>query len=129
MHDYDQGPLQIVAKEIKDEVLAKGGRFDHEKVRFDLLEPTAIKSLAEVFTIGAKKYADNNWIEHPMAWSRIIASLYRHLNAFQQGEDFDPETGLSHAAHVAWNAMALTSYFNNKCGKDDRRRSKEHEEQ
>lgn len=111
---------QIVAPEVKAEVLTIGGRFDQGKTRFDLLEPYAVEQLAKVFTAGARKYADNNWLEHPMAWSRIIASLYRHLNTFQQGEDYDKETGLPHAAHVAWNAMALVSYFKHCPEKDDR---------
>lgn len=110
----------VVAPEAKAQILANGGRDDKEKTRFDLLEPYAIEQLAKVFTVGARKYSDNNWIQKPMAWSRIVASLYRHLNAFQQGEDIDPETGLSHAAHVAWNAMALLSYSKHCPEKDDR---------
>jgi hypothetical protein len=111
---------QVVSEETRKEVLTKGGRFDQDKIRFDLLEPYAMEELAKVFTLGAKKYADNNWIQHPMKWSRVIASLYRHLNAFQQGEDYDKETGLPHVAHVAWNAMALTSYFGRCKEMDDR---------
>jgi len=110
----------IVPKEVKEEILTNGGRDDKEKVRFDLLEPYAIEQLAKVFTLGARKYSENNWLEKPMAWSRIIASLHRHLNAFQQGEDLDKETGLSHVAHVAWNAMALLSYTKCCPNKDDR---------
>lgn len=112
----------IVPVNIKNEILAKGGRDDSEKTRFDLLEPYALEQLAKVFTFGARKYADNNWLDRPMAWSRILASLHRHLNKFQQGEEIDPETGLSHAAHIAWNAMALVSYAKHCPEKDDRRK-------
>lgn len=109
-----------VVKEIKDEVLAKGGRFDQEKVRFDLLEPHAIKELAKVFTFGAHKYADNNWIKYGMDWSRVIGSLERHVNAFKAGQDYDEETGLPHMAHAAWNALALVSYMRFHPEKDNR---------
>ena len=32
--------------------------------------------------------------------------MLRHLLAEMRGEDVDPDTGLLHAAHTAWNALA-----------------------
>jgi 5'(3')-deoxyribonucleotidase len=97
----------------------EGLRYNEGKTRFDLMEPYALEQLAKVFTIGAKKYADHNWLKG-MAWSKVKASLDRHLNAFAQGVDYDPETGLHHMAHVAWNAMALVSYYKHYPQGDDR---------
>lgn len=97
----------------------KGLRFNEGKNRHDLFEPFAINELAKVFTKGSEKYAPRNW-ELGMAWSKVLASLKRHLNAFEAGEDFDPETGLLHITHVAWNAMALTSYYKIYPQGDDR---------
>ena len=96
-----------------------GLRFNDDKVRHDLLEPFAINELAKVFTAGAKKYAANNWLRG-MAWSKMLASMKRHINAFERGEDFDPETGLYHMAHAAWNAMGLVSYYKYHPRLDDR---------
>jgi 5'(3')-deoxyribonucleotidase len=87
-----------------------GLRFNSGKIRYDLLEPFAIEKLAEVFTKGAKKYAPNNWLLG-LPWMSTVASLERHLAKFKQGVDFDEETNLLHIAHVAWNAMALISYY------------------
>jgi len=87
-----------------------GLRYDADKVRHDLLPPNAINELAKVLTFGAKKYAPNNWMKG-MAWSRIIGPLKRHLNAIERGEDYDPETGLLHSAHVMCNAAFLTEYY------------------
>ena len=100
----------------------EGLRYNEGKVRHDLFEPNAINELAKVFTKGAEKYLPRNW-ERGMKWSKVIASLKRHLNAFERGEDFDPETGLHHTAHVAWNALALQSYYKIYPEGDDRQHS------
>ncbi len=46
--------------------------------------------------------------------------IERALEKNVLGEDFDKETGLSHMAHVSWNAMALLSYIKFAPEKDDR---------
>lgn len=105
-------------KESKTTV-GEGLRFNKGKTRFDLLEPYAVEQLARVFTKGAEKYAPNNWLKG-MSWSSITASLKRHLSEFEQGVDYDEETKLLHMAHVAWNAMALVSYYKHFPEGDDR---------
>jgi hypothetical protein len=94
-------------------------RYNDGKLRYDLLHPYAIEQLAEIFTFGAKKYAPNNW-QKGMPWSKILASLKRHLAAIERGEDYDPESGLLHSAHVEWNAHALTAYYKIYPQGDDR---------
>ena len=96
-----------------------GLRYNKNKIRFDLLEPYAIEQLAKVFTKGAEKYEPNNWLKG-MPWMDVVASLKRHLNEFEQGVDFDEETNLYHMAHVAWNAMAIVSYYKHKPEFDNR---------
>lgn len=97
----------------------EGLRYNTGKLRYDLLEPTAIKELVKVFTKGAEKYSDRNW-ENGMAWTKMIASLKRHLAAFESGEDFDPESELSHMGHVAWNALGLVTFMRTHPELDDR---------
>ena len=97
----------------------EGLRFNEGKNRMELLEPWAIEKLAEVFTFGANKYAEHNWLRG-MRWSKITASLKRHLSAYEQGIDFDKESNLLHAQHIAWNAMALLSYYKHFPQGDDR---------
>lgn len=111
----------------------KGLRYNKGKIRFDLLEPFALKQLALVFTKGAEKYTDRNW-EKGMKWSKMRASLGRHLAAYDNHEDFDYDptcptcqsgictehTGLYHMAQVAWNAMGILSYYKIHPEGDDR---------
>lgn len=97
----------------------QGLRFNEGKLRYDLFEPFAMKQLAAVFTKGAEKYALRNW-EKGMSWSTVLASLERHKEAFKNGEDYDPETGCLHTAHIAWNALALVSYYKIAPQYDDR---------
>jgi 5'(3')-deoxyribonucleotidase len=97
----------------------KGLRFNTGKTRYDLVHPWAHEQMAKVLTKGAEKYAERNW-ERGMAWSNVLASLERHLQAIKKGEDFDPETGLLHAAHIACNAHFLTAYYKIYPQGDDR---------
>lgn len=118
---------------MSENIKEEGLRFNDDKIRYDLLEPFAIEQLARIFTKGAKKYADNNWLKG-MKWSKMIASLKRHIAAFERGEDydFDPNcegckngtcvnhTGELHMAQAAWNAMGLVSYYKYHPELDDR---------
>jgi len=97
----------------------EGARFNKGKRRFDLIPPDALAAVADLFTIGARKYAERNW-EKGMAYSNIIQSLDRHWNDFKAGIDRDPETGCLHITHVVWNAMALLTFMLRGIGRDDR---------
>lgn len=97
----------------------EGLRFNEGKIRYDLMEPFATQELARVFTEGAKKYAEHNWLKG-MKWSKVLASLKRHIAAFESGEDFDSETGCYHMAQAAWNALAIVSYYRHYPQGDDR---------
>lgn len=97
----------------------EGLRFNEGKIRHDLLPSFAVEQLASVLTKGAEKYAERNW-ELGMKWSNVMASLKRHISAFEKGEDYDPETGLLHMAHVMCNASFLTEYYKIYPQGDDR---------
>lgn len=97
----------------------KGKRYNDGKTRFDLIPQFAEQEYAKVLTKGAEKYAERNW-ELGMKWSKVISSMKRHLAAIERGEDFDPETGLLHSAHVMCNAGFLTEYYRIYPQGDDR---------
>lgn len=82
---------------------------DTMKLRYDLVPAEALEELVKVYTFGAKKYEAHSW-EAGMKVSRIYAALFRHMLAWWTGEDTDKESGLSHLAHAAWNAIALLTY-------------------
>jgi hypothetical protein len=102
-----------------------GFKLDQGKLRWDLLPPAALTELVRVYTYGlAKGYPARNW-EAGMEWSRPFAALMRHAWAFWAGEDLDPESGLPHMAHAAWNALALVEYLLKGKGQDDRPQEKQ----
>lgn len=97
----------------------KGLRFNEGKTRHDLVPVFAQEQYASVLSKGAEKYAERNW-ELGMKWSKVLASLKRHILAFERGEDFDKETGLLHTAHIMCNAGFLTEYYKTYPQGDDR---------
>lgn len=91
------------------EVVKAGMKFDGDKVRYDLVPPSAVKALADVFTYGARKYKPGNWqeVDEP---NRYVAALYRHLEAYRMGETHDQESGLHHLAHAMTNCAILLHF-------------------
>jgi len=87
----------------------KGKKFDSEKPMVCLLIPQFIESMAQIMTLGAKKYGIENW-KRDLERDRILSALYRHLLAYHKGEKNDSESGLSHLCHVACNCMFLFWY-------------------
>lgn len=62
---------------------------------------------------------ERNW-EKGMAWGRLSGALLRHLFAWMNGEDRDPESGMRHLAHAACCALMLLSLTIRNVGTDDR---------
>ena len=88
---------------------APGAKLDAGKVRVGLVLfgfARALEQVARVGTQGAEKYSDNGWMHVPDGVRRYTDAMLRHLLAEAMGERIDPATGLSHAAHGAWNALA-----------------------
>jgi hypothetical protein len=92
---------------------------DGGKPRTDLLPPVPLLRIAEVLGYGARKYAPHNW-RKGADWGRIYAALVRHLFAWLDGEDLDPETGMSHLAHAGCEMLFLLEITEKGIGTDDR---------
>lgn len=60
----------------------------------------AIREMGKVFELGAKKYGRFNWREHKVSSTVYYDAAWRHMAAWFEGEDVDPESGVSHLAHV-----------------------------
>jgi hypothetical protein len=68
--------------------------------------PRAVGAVAEVSGFGARKYAWNGWEGVDDGFNRYSDAMVRHLLAEGKGEILDPDSGLLHAAHTAWGALA-----------------------
>ena len=65
----------------------------------------ALTAVAAVGTFGAQKYTRGGWQHVDGGRDRYTAALLRHLFKEHYGSN-DPDSGLLHAAHAAWNALA-----------------------
>lgn len=68
--------------------------------------PRAGMAVAEISTFGANKYAWNGWEKVDDGINRYSDAMMRHLLQEAQGEEFDQDSDLRHAAHAAWGALA-----------------------
>ena len=89
--------------------MIEGRKDDGGKLRFDLVPPDALAELVRVYTHGASRYGSRSW-ETGIKYGRIYAALLRHCIAFWGGEEKDPDDGLHHMAHAAWNCLTLLAY-------------------
>lgn len=90
--------------------MSDGMKHDAGKARAGLMIedfPRALAAVSHVVTFGAEKYAPHSWKTVSDARARYYDAFLRHILAEASGEMNDPESGLPHAAHVAWNALAL----------------------
>jgi Domain of unknown function (DUF5664) len=86
-----------------------GAKLDAGKNRMGLVMGGFARALLEVGrvgTYGANKYTANGWVEVPNGVERYTDAMYRHLASEAMGEEVDRDTGIRHAAHAAWNALA-----------------------
>ncbi len=96
-----------------------GSKHDAGKEPVGLIPREALLAEARVLAFGAEKYAAHNW-RKGMRWSRLGDAAMRHLRAWLDGEDNDPETGLPHLAHLRCCAGFLLAYAERGAGTDDR---------
>lgn len=102
----------------------EGKKHDSGKRPMSLVPVDAKRLLADVLAFGADKYDPWNWARG-MKWSRLIDAAYRHLDSWAEGEDKDPETGLSHLGHLLCCAAFLAVYELRGIGQDDRQKWEE----
>lgn len=70
-----------------------------------------------IFEMGAKKYAVNNWLDPNGAKTShkdMHASMFRHLASSSAGINKDEESGQDHLLHLA--ARAIMMYIRRKNG-------------
>ena len=91
-------------------------KFDVEKIRPDLVEPSLIEAIGKVRTYGVKKYhEEQSW--RKVEKKRYIAEAMRHFEAYRAGETTDSESGMPHLWHCACNLMFLIELDNKEYNK------------
>ena len=91
-----------------------GAKMDAGKNRLGLVFngfSLALQAVGAVGTYGANKYTEEGWKAVPGAKERYTDALLRHLFKEFNGEALDQDSGLSHAAHLAWNALARLEFI------------------
>jgi Domain of unknown function (DUF5664) len=86
-----------------------GAKLDSNKPDMDLVLGAFARALIEVAkvgTFGAKKYSRDGWLSVPNGRKRYRSAELRHHFYEDEGELYDSESGLTHAAHEAWCALA-----------------------
>lgn len=104
---------------VKSRSKPEADKFDTGKPPLGLISRRAVEEEAAVMEFGANKYGTHNWRDG-MDFSRLVDSALRHVYAFADGEDTDPESGLSHLAHARCNLAFLLEYQGRQVGTDDR---------
>lgn len=79
-----------------------------KKVPFGVLPLPVLGESALALLEGARKYGRHNWrIAGVRASVYIDAVIMRHLSPFWEGEDIDPDSGLSHVTKAIAGLMVL----------------------
>ena len=77
---------------------------DNDKPRPDLVSPFMLERLGRWMKAGADKYGEHNW-QKGIPVSRCVASLYRHLMYYMQGDRSE-----DHLMGIIANAAFIAHY-------------------
>lgn len=99
--------------------MSKGTKNDAGKPSISLIPKAALWGAARALTFGAVKYGRYNF-RAGIEYSRLADACYRHVSAFMDGEDLDPESGLSHIDHALASLIMLRTMMEDKQNMDDR---------
>lgn len=75
-------------------------RIGSAKPPLHLIPSAAEVTESVVMALGAKKYGPFNWRQSKVKASIYVAAARRHLLQWFDGQDDDPESGVSHIAHA-----------------------------
>jgi hypothetical protein len=94
---------------------------DLNKPNLGLIPPKAIFGIGRALDYGSKKYHDYNYkTGSGLDWIRVYSALLRHLQAWIDNEDLDPESKLNHLDHVGACSVMLMDLVYSNIGKDTR---------
>lgn len=103
--------------------LKLGIRENNLKLRWRNFPMFLIRPLIEVAHFGEQKYETFNFLKGQTV-SNCMDSIKRHLDSFEDPDqsDNDNESGITHLAHIAWNALVAAYMIKKRPELDDRYR-------
>ena len=94
-------------------------RYNKGKPQLSYTPLALMEAVSHVMEFGASKYERDNW-KKGFPYLSLVDSLQRHLMAWSEGEDVDPESGLNHMWHVACNVGFICHQLKHGIGTDNR---------
>lgn len=91
-----------------------------KKIPLDLIPPRVMKEVALAMKEGADKYGRYNYRTVNVLYSTYYASTMRHLSDWFEGEDIDPDSGLSHVTKAIAGLLVLRDAMEGGNITDDR---------
>lgn len=98
----DADRIQSSGSLMQERQEAKRDKMDN--VRYDLVSPWMIESLAKTFAEGAAKYGDQNW-RKGLPFSNLLNHTMNHLVKYAMGDTSEP-----HLDHAFWNIGAMIEF-------------------
>ena len=74
--------------------------YGNKKPPLHLIPGSALVQMAVAHGLGADKYGPYNWRVTGVNASTYVGAAERHLRSWYDGEQIDPESGVSHLAHA-----------------------------
>lgn len=81
--------------------------YGQAKSPLGLVPGTAMVMMSEALRDGSDKYGPANWRVDPVSSSTYRDACLRHLFAWIDGEDVDPQSGVPHLAHAMTNIAII----------------------
>lgn len=85
---------------------------DDGKIDLHILDPVFLEHMAVVGMQGEKKYPNGSY-KKGIKFSRLISAAKRHIADFEQGVEYDAESGMPPLTHVGYNCMMLENIRRN----------------
>jgi hypothetical protein len=109
-HTTSHRITRVNGRSARDKAGMTPERHSGAKLRYDLIPPGPLAAVAYAFTIG-RKHEDHDWRDgYRIDPSEYVAKIFRHLQAYRRGEQYDPDDGHEHLAAVIADCMVLMEY-------------------
>lgn len=100
---------------------AKPLKLNAGKPRLSLAMGPGFVEIGKAMTFGATKYSDHNYSEgEGLPHLDLVDAAARHLCAYLDGVDLDPESGLHHLAHAGASIVMVLDLIQRGKGSDGR---------